>query len=206
MYWKRIHLANKSCALIILVSFITGVGINLRPFDSTLTWLSVNWWFDKFLRNFSFVPLVYTPIFQCVSTLFCVFYYPGCQRSSRSPATRLAFAASPLNSVVPKEKKPSGTQGSLLYTLFLLAALVESENTLCFAECDSLRGRLFTGLCFRAAGSEKALVFLFWLSSFRLFKQISAFTKLCSALSLMFLSSQATGNGVRRQVLFRRVL
>ena len=57
--------------------------------------------------------------------------YPGCQRSSRSPATRslrassacrrfflassrLAFAASPLNSVISYEKKTSGTQGSRL--------------------------------------------------------------------------------------------
>ena len=61
MYWRRIRLANcsksrKSCGLI-LVSFVTGVGMNLRPFDSTLTWLSVNWWFDTFLRNFSFVSL-----------------------------------------------------------------------------------------------------------------------------------------------------
>ena len=55
------------------------------------------------------------------------FFYPGCQRSSRSPAarsvrvssaflaaSRLAFVASSLNSVAPSEKKTSGNQGRVL--------------------------------------------------------------------------------------------
>ena len=42
MYWRRILLANcsksrKSCRLI-MVLFVTGVGINFRPLDSTFTW------------------------------------------------------------------------------------------------------------------------------------------------------------------------
>ena len=33
---------------------IHGCWINLRPFDSTLTWSSDSWWVERFLRNFSF--------------------------------------------------------------------------------------------------------------------------------------------------------
>ena len=44
MYWRRILLANcsksrKSCRLIMIL-LVTGVGINLRTLDSTLTWSS----------------------------------------------------------------------------------------------------------------------------------------------------------------------
>ena len=65
--------------------------------------------------------------------------YSGCQRSSRSPAarsvrtssacrresfflaaSRLAFAALPLNSVAPNEKKSSGTQGKLAREIQLI--------------------------------------------------------------------------------------
>ena len=51
--------------------------------------------------------------------------YPGCQRSSRSPAARnvrvssadrrLAIAALPLNFVAPNEKKTSGTRVSVKF-------------------------------------------------------------------------------------------
>ena len=58
MYWRCILLgncskSNKSCRLI-MVLLVTGVGINLRPLDSTLTWSSDSCWFEGFLRNFSF--------------------------------------------------------------------------------------------------------------------------------------------------------
>ena len=47
------------------MSSVNGVGINLRPFDITLTWLSVSWWLEKFFRNFSLVSL-------CVVLCLCV--------------------------------------------------------------------------------------------------------------------------------------
>ena len=43
-----------------------------------------------------------------------------CQRFFFLAASRLSFAASPLNSVAPNEKKTSGTQGSVVWMLFYM--------------------------------------------------------------------------------------
>ena len=70
------------------------------------------------LRGFQ-SKLLYVVLFSLCPS----FWYPGCQRSSRSPAARsfrassagrLRDSASPLNSVAPNEKKTSGTQGKFL--------------------------------------------------------------------------------------------
>ena len=61
MYRSRIRLANCSksrsnCCLILFLS-VTGVGMNLSPFDITPTSSSVNGVSERFLRYFSFVSL-----------------------------------------------------------------------------------------------------------------------------------------------------
>ena len=68
MYWRRIRLANwlKSCKSwrLIRLSFVTGVGINLSPFDTRLIWSFVSSLLERFLICFLFASRV----------SFCAFY------------------------------------------------------------------------------------------------------------------------------------
>ena len=47
---------------------LAGTLVQLRPFDITLTWLSVSWWLEKFFINFSLISL-------CVVWRLCVAFF-----------------------------------------------------------------------------------------------------------------------------------
>ena len=84
-----------------------------------------------------------------------------------------------------------------MYKQFLLSLKFVFADRLCLHRCVqcysptcvSLRGFLVTCFCFRAAKAALALSFFSCIWSFRLWKRVSALIKLCSALSLMSLSS-----------------
>ena len=80
MYWRRIRLAKgskprKSCRQS-FVLFVTAVGTNLSPLNSTLTWVSVSGWL---LRNLSFSPLsLAVRLFPDAFLRFCPVYFSKC--------------------------------------------------------------------------------------------------------------------------------
>ena len=170
MYWRRILLANcsksrKSCRLI-MVLLVTGVGINLRPLDSTLTWSSDSWWVERFLRNFSFNSL--SLAVRLFSEVFLLFL-------------RRLFLEIPSLVLWPAFVESENT---LLYCLSCLFAefistcektmFFKSEICFCksdkftllwftmwFFDCVSLKGCLVTYLFLWAFGFENALSLFF---------------------------------------------